>query len=252
MNTPPTGVPNSPSLAELGAGAIHNTLFKKLENVARNREEATPEVQSPGHVEECHQWRCEELQNHFQPHEAEQHRMGIPQPEYWELECLQYHEALQKWLWNQASTAHGLDGEPTADHWRTLAESYKGLLTHIGLSSPQIGKIRQSINNQDYWKVEAELYEKCVALDENEMREALRNKDKLVRKQSATRLAKRAKRPRSVDRGLLRKDGIARSRKRLAAEPAKRGGKRPQSIDQQLPAKDGIASRTRSRTKTGA
>lgn len=98
---------------------MHDSLVRELEGVARDREEATPDIDFPDAAETCYQWQCEELHNHFRPHEADRYPMAIDQREYWELEYLHYLDALQKRLLHKARD--GVNGEPTADHWRSLA-----------------------------------------------------------------------------------------------------------------------------------
>lgn len=98
---------------------MHDSLVRELEGVARDREEATPDIDFPDAAETCYQWKCEELHNHFRPHEADRYPMAIDQREYWELEYLHYLDALQKRLLHKARD--GVNGEPTADHWRSLA-----------------------------------------------------------------------------------------------------------------------------------
>jgi hypothetical protein len=53
--------------------------------------------------------------------------MCISQLEYWKTECLCYNDALKELMWQRARAAHGADGEPSADHWRTVAMSYREL-----------------------------------------------------------------------------------------------------------------------------
>jgi len=220
MNSPPTGVPNPPGVAGILAGVIQKDLFRRLEGVVKDREEATPEPQSPEDVEECHQWRCEELRNHFKLEEADKLRMRILQRDYWKLECRHYEDALKEFLWQKACATHGSDGEPTADHWRTLATFYEGLLRRSGASAGQIMKIRHSIDNQKYWQYEAELYQQCVAAHEDAIRQALRKRNKTQR-----------------HRGI----GSGRS-----------VTKRSQTTHNKGTPDGGVASRTRSRTKSFA
>ncbi|PTB72936.1 hypothetical protein M440DRAFT_1465524 [Trichoderma longibrachiatum ATCC 18648] len=137
--------PTHPSLQEVVAGAMHDSLVRELEGVARDREEATPDIDFPDAAETCYQWKCEELHNHFRPHEADRYPMAIDQREYWELEYLHYLDALQKRLLHKAR----------------LSQAYcKNLLRHSGLSATQIREVRQSIDSQEYWKLEAELFER--------------------------------------------------------------------------------------------
>lgn len=219
MNTPPTGVPDPPHVGDLVAGVMNNNLSERLEEVEKSRKEATPEIQYPEDAEECYQWKCEELRNHFKPHEAEKHRMHISQRDYWELECLHYNDMLKDIMWKKARAVHGEDGEPTADHWRAVAMLYQGLLRrHNGLSLAQVNETRQAIRNQKYWQCEADLYQERVTLREHEMRAALRQKDEMQRRRQTRR---------------------------------KRRVQQPRPTNQKTPPDDSVATRTRSRTSTG-
>ncbi|OAA34202.1 hypothetical protein NOR_08603 [Metarhizium rileyi] len=214
MNTPPTGVSISASVTDY----MVENLCRRLEEVAESRARATPEPQFQD-VETCHSWKCAVLLTHFKPKEADKHRMRISQHEYWEVECLHYMKTFANLM---RQKGHSEDGEATADHWRALTMSYQKLLEKGGLSSSEIRKSRLSIDNQKYWQLEADLYERIVAQSEHEMREALLKKDESQRRRQA-----RKNQP--------------------AAEPARRV-QRPQPTNL---VSGGIASRTKSRTSTG-
>ena len=130
--TPLTGIPDPPHVADLMAGILNKNLSRRLEKVVKSRE-VTPEPQSLQNVEECHQWRCEELRNHFKPHEADKHRMRISKRGYWETEYLYYNEAFKKLMLQKSCAVHNMD------NWRALALFYRDLLKHSGLN--------QAINN---------------------------------------------------------------------------------------------------------
>jgi len=203
MNTPPTGVPHPRCAADLEVGVMSKALSARLEKVAKGREEATPESESSDDTDECYQWRCEELRHHFNPDEADERRMRISQSEYWELECLHYKREMEELMWRKAG-ARGVEGEPTAHHWRTLAGFYRDLFRKIGLSSAQTGRIRHSIKDQKYWKYEAELYQQAVALQEDKLQEELRARDEMKhlqiqRRQAAAQRARRTKRPQAAN-----------------------------------------------------
>ncbi|TWU70533.1 hypothetical protein ED733_000309 [Metarhizium rileyi] len=95
---------------------------------------------------------------------------------------------------------HSEDGEATADHWRALTMSYQKLLEKGGLSSSEIRKSRLSIDNQKYWQLEADLYERIVAQSEHEMREALLKKDEAQRRRQARKNQPAAEPARRVQR----------------------------------------------------
>ncbi|TWU70587.1 hypothetical protein ED733_001283 [Metarhizium rileyi] len=211
-------IPDPPHATALVACVVHENLVKRLQEVAKCREEETPEPQSPEDLEECYQWRCEELRNNFKPHEVDKQRMHISQLDYWRTECFHYDVALKEVMWQRAHAAHGVDGEPSADHWRTVAMVYRELLKSSGLSLAQTRAIRFSIESQKYWQYEAEMYQQNVVAREEEMRAALRKRDD---------------RQHNVKRQI---------RSRQAAQPGQRKNDRD-------PPGGSIASRTRSRTK---
>lgn len=219
MNTPPLIVPDPPHAGDLVANVVHDNLFKRLQEVVRSREEETPEPQFPEDTEECYQWKCEELRNHFKPHEADKHRMRISQRDYWKAESIHYSDALKELMWKRARAAHGADGEPSADHWRAVAMFYRDLLQRSGLSLGQTRDIRLTIESQEYWKCEAEIYQQSVAAHEDEMREALRARDDIRRqRQTHTRHTPAQSSQRKDERNSPVEDSVAtRTRSRTNA-----------------------------------
>lgn len=225
MNSPPRGVSDSSPSANLVVGVVTETLSKRLNDLAQTQQEATPEPKETGDVvDESFKWRCEELRNHFTPSEADKYRTRITECDYWELECNQYEIALDELMWQIARAAHG-DGEPTADHWRTRARAYQGVLRRSGLSPARMREIRHSIDSQRYWQLESEVYRQGAVSQEAEMRRHLRKRESDRHSRMSTpRRASRLKR-----------------RQPVTSQPVA-GENAPQP-------RGGIASRTRSQTK---
>ena len=215
MNTPTAEIPDPPHAAELFASVLNEGVSRRLEEVVKSREQATPEPQTPPDEEESYH---EELLNHFKPHEADRHRMRISQPSYWETECFQYDRALKELMLQKSHATHDVDG------WRALGMTYRGLLKHAGLSLSQVRDTRHSIKSQEYWQHEAEVYHQHAMLQEEQMRKALLKRDKVQR----TR--RQPAQPPIIKINHLHSDGGIASRTRSRTKPctgrvAKRGCK---------------------------
>ncbi|KAH7307955.1 hypothetical protein B0I35DRAFT_483250 [Stachybotrys elegans] len=218
MNTPPAGIPPSPGM-QASASAMHGASLKtQLNQLIRSREEATPEAESPKNVVHCYKWQCEELHNHFSANEIETHRRKIRQNNYWGSEYHHYMKVLDTLARQKAHEAHGVTSEPTADHMQTMAIFIRRLLKHGGLSPTQINKSRHSIEDQQYWQAEVDLFQPLIVLREEQMREAVRKMDQ-----------KGCKRPTAQQRQNAR--GI------------------PPNNTRNRPPHDDIAGRTRARTR---
>ena len=77
MNSPTNPIPDPPHVVDSVVRAVGENIATRLEEVVRSREEATPDFEFPGDVEESHKWRCEGLRSHFKPHEADRLRMQV-------------------------------------------------------------------------------------------------------------------------------------------------------------------------------
>ncbi|GAO17422.1 uncharacterized protein UV8b_06033 [Ustilaginoidea virens] len=208
MNSPPGGVKTAPH-----SRLASETLTNRLENLAEAQQNATPEPEDAEDAEESYRWRCEELRNHFTPAEAETYRNDIASSAYWMVEYNQYKTALEDMMLQRARAAQARD--LAICPWQALAMSYKGVLKRCGLSLAGAKEIRHSIDDQMYWRLEAEVYQQRVASQEAGMR--------------ARQMGERKKQPsprQAVQKG------------------------RPRPINQKRPPEGGIARRTRSQTKT--
>lgn len=175
MNSPDTGVPQNCEEDDFENSALHLLLSRRLEEVIKSREAATPEPQfSTEIVEEPLHLQCAKQRKRFNIREAEKHRMAICDRHYWRVECKHYHDALIKLMWEKARSARKVDFDDTGPHWRALATSFQRLLKCIGLSSARRRRVRQSIRDEKYWESEIEVLKQSDALREWEIKEGMR------------------------------------------------------------------------------
>lgn len=171
MNSPPQGARGTPCAARLFADGV----TQSLEELARSRDEATPEpIFRSEHVEQSYQWLCEQLRAHFKPGQAELLRLRIADLDYWEYEARCYRIAAEEQIWANALKTQGIgaqDSRPKAEQWQSVASTYRAMLQKNGLSSQQVAELRLSIDRQSYWQTEANYYEPLSKLREQELKE---------------------------------------------------------------------------------
>ncbi|TAQ86472.1 hypothetical protein B7494_g5203 [Chlorociboria aeruginascens] len=135
---PPDSVPYRPDAASVLDSAFTCDLSRRLEQIPVNREKSTPEPNFRDDIdidiiEPSHRWICQSLRKHFKPFEAEIHRSNISDCGCWELEARYYSDAIKSIMWQEACTVTGVD------------------------------YLRDLIPTQDYWQLEADIYENHVA-----------------------------------------------------------------------------------------
>lgn len=226
MNSPPEGAPGpfhkpfNPAKAE--------AITTKLLAVIKEMEEATPEPENwHDDRDELYDGDCKLLRRRFEPHLVDTWRKKIAYPEYWAAECKQYQEALHELLQQRAQAAHSDNGAAAA---RALAMSYQRILKRNGVSSAQMGKIRDSIKDQQYWKLETQVldYQVTMRTEEAEAKIILQ-------------LDQEGRWPWPLPSPCLRLN-----------RPRQAAPKRPRRADPNPPTGAGIASRTRSKTTASA
>jgi hypothetical protein len=124
-----------------------DALHTRLEAAATNPDkEATPEpIYANSTIGPCYQLMCEQKRSNFTPDQSEEIRQKIRSSDYWQIEA----RALQA-----VAEKHNVAGSGL-DHWRSMARAWASFLKSAGLS---VDPIRQSIETQDYWELEAELF----------------------------------------------------------------------------------------------
>lgn len=168
-------------------------------------------------------WILQIAPKRFEPRLVDTWRNKISYPEYWVAECKQYQEALHELLQQRAQAAHRDNGAAAA---RALAMSYKRILKRNGVSSAQMSKIRDSVKDQQYWKLETQVleYQASIRTEEAEARIILQ-------------LDQEGRWPWPLPSPCLRLN-----------RPRQAGLQRPRRADPKPPTEGGIASRTRSKT----
>ncbi|KAL2669940.1 hypothetical protein Neosp_015106 [[Neocosmospora] mangrovei] len=103
MNSPPTSAEKSPLHQELPDQHFAIYLTQGLEEVVKERDEATPEPKfGNDELEENHQYSCEQLHKHFRPQQLERYRSRVDEPDYWEREARYYKDVVIEKLCNTA------------------------------------------------------------------------------------------------------------------------------------------------------
>lgn len=226
MNSPaggaggPSHLPFFPCIAE--------DIPTRLLTAIKEMEEATPEPENwRDDLDRLHDGDCKLLRETFEPRLVDQWRKKIAYPEYWAAECKQYQDALHELLQRRAQEAHSDNGAAAA---RALAMSYQRILKRNGVSSAQMGKIRDSIKDQQYWKLETQVldYHDTIRTEEAEARIILQ-------------LDQEGRWPWPLPSPCLRLN-----------RPRQAGPKRPRRANSKPPTEGGIAGRTRSRTTASA
>lgn len=222
MNSPASGaggpshLPFFPCIAE--------DITTRLLAAIKEMEEATPEPENwRDDLEESYDGYCKLLRKRFEPRLVDTWRNKISYPEYWVAECKQYQEALHELLQQRAQAAHRDNGAAAA---RALAMSYQRILKRNGVSSAQMSKIRDSVKDQQYWKLETQVleYQASIRTEEAEARIILQ-------------LDQEGRWPWPLPSPCLRLN-----------RPRQAGLQRPRRADPKPPTEGGIASRTRSKT----
>ncbi|KAH8742383.1 hypothetical protein F5883DRAFT_656770 [Diaporthe sp. PMI_573] len=113
-------------------------LVESLGIVAKDLEEATPELESPNdRIEQSYKWICEDQHRHFKQYEVDRLRLGITSTQYWQYEA----QHLFRTLWRQLLAEHGLTDMSTASCWLKLAQALEHILQNHGLSSENIREL---------------------------------------------------------------------------------------------------------------
>jgi hypothetical protein len=92
--------------------------------------------------------------------------MSIPEPAYWKREAEFYREELSDTIWKQLITAYRDDVTTEAEKWRNIAFAYKKRLHRQGRTLDDVRQRRLLIEDQAYWKPEAEHLRKASDLAE--------------------------------------------------------------------------------------
>lgn len=108
---------------------------------------------------------AENYQTGYLPNQIEQYRMGIPYLDYWKAEAEQMHEHLSKTTLQQLIDEYVADGSThVADAWKNIALALRRKLKRQGHSVDELDDVRRRIESNDYWKPEAELFERLNCL----------------------------------------------------------------------------------------
>lgn len=89
MNSPTNPIAYHPFVAHSFEQAVGANIIARLDQVRRERDDATPDFEFPD-AEESHSWRCEILRAQFKPREADELRLQVSQREYWKTEYNHY------------------------------------------------------------------------------------------------------------------------------------------------------------------
>lgn len=173
MNSPPSSA-ETPLHQELSDQHFTTHLTRGLEEVVKERDEATPEPKFDNNdFEENHQYSCEQLHKHFGPRQLERYRSRNNKPEYWEREARHYKDAVIEKLWNTAleQAAQGAVTPTIAEGWQAVVCFYQDILRTLGSSTQEMTRLRLSIDSQDYWKTEEDLLEPLSNLQEYQLME---------------------------------------------------------------------------------
>jgi hypothetical protein len=197
MNSPPSSAEKSLLHQELSDQHFTTHLTRGLEEVVKERDEATPEPKfDNGEFEENHQYSCEQLHKHFRPQQLKRYRSRVNEPEYWEREARHYKDAVIEKLWNTAleQSAQGAVTPTTAEGWQEIVGFFQDILRNLGSSTQEITRLRLSIDSQDYWKTEEELLEPLSKLQEYQLMEQWKKEAERKKR----RLNKRVPPPRPI------------------------------------------------------
>lgn len=202
MNSPPSSAEKALLHHELSDQHFATFLTRGLEEVIKERDEATPEPKfGSDEFEENHQYSCEQLHKHFRPRQLERYRWRVNEPEYWECEARHYKDAVIEKLWNKGleQSERGAATPTTAEGWQEMVGFYQDMLRNLGSSTQDIMRLRLSIDSQDYWKTEEELLEPLSKLQEYQLVEQWRKKAERKNRRSNKRVpAPRPIRPESA------------------------------------------------------
>lgn len=143
---------------------VINHTLGKLDQVIRDREEATPEVEFdyalPPH---SYKFECKQVAAWFHANELDLLRKTIYSTSYWAAEV----RALLTALLDQIEIWASENAKPPA-YWQQVIGSLHRLGGELGLSPEKLHEIREQITDDQYWRCEAELLKRHRALKDYE------------------------------------------------------------------------------------
>ena len=147
-------------------------LIAGLQEEANRQREATPEPNfRHRNIIQSYDYLFEIEHERFTPKEVDTFLMGIREPSYWKCEAQHFKEQLSELIWHNLLRKNGIDNSPDTTGWRSVALVYRRRLKRHGHSTQRVREARLSINDQGYWKPEAECLRTISALREQEMQE---------------------------------------------------------------------------------
>lgn len=140
----------------------------RLEAELRRQQEATPELIFDEPAVHSYKWQCELEQTNFTPRQVDAVRLKIHEPEYWECEARHLKDTLFHSIWKDICDEHAPDGSRAAKDWRNISLALARRLRRRGLNAQQMRKCRLAIENQDYWRLEADILGQFAAAREHD------------------------------------------------------------------------------------
>lgn len=144
----------TPTNLAITSNICASDLESRLDREAARQQEETPppnfQIENPF---QSYDYLCEVERAKWPPEDVEKIRGRIQEPGYWECEARHLHKTLFEEIIAQYSThSRGTD----ADTWRKVCGAFKRRLLCLGISQNQMKSKRRTIDDQAYWKMEAE------------------------------------------------------------------------------------------------
>ncbi|KAI1345657.1 hypothetical protein F5Y01DRAFT_51451 [Xylaria sp. FL0043] len=158
---------STPSRSNLPPAFSADAIAKKLEDVQRERELETPELDCFADIENDYKYECEQHHKLLGLEKVDRLRTRITDMSYHKHEVELYCQIYAQLVFNRLAKKHQTHGELTLDGLRGMKTSCRRLLAANGLTGESLRATRLDIQDQEYWKPEAELLQHLDALDEH-------------------------------------------------------------------------------------